>query len=418
MQSDTEVYLTSQFLRRCLKPYWDAKNEKATLFIFDGMRYDIWEELVYPLLVDRVEKLADLPASSLLPSETQLTRKAISAGTFPDEFNSNAAEDALLKEGLSRELGLTVDIEVVPPEGAGTGETVRYRAGNLDVYIFELCDKELHGISWKTLPDGRVVPARPLSFIYQQHLKNIIDTEFMSIVRRLEPGTKLFITADQALGGWVASRSGSMRATNDASDCSYQNLLRTHSLSCRNPPRQGEMVAFTPEQLRCQVALGVLTRSGRLSPRSSAVSCFRRLGHSSAASPFNSMPTPTVGSQSRVDDPMVVLAVKPKDEGILAMEQIAGPDEMLEGDTVEFSVRLSRTAGATLFDELRVDLEASLGSERMAPMDSGEETSEPKALPKQVVYVTSQGAKATFRVVPDLIDASIEERRAGVMDRS
>jgi hypothetical protein len=30
-----------------------------------------------------------------------------------------------------------------------TGETVRYRAGNIDFFIFELCDKELHKIPVK-----------------------------------------------------------------------------------------------------------------------------------------------------------------------------------------------------------------------------------------------------------------------------
>jgi len=107
-----------------------------------------------------------------------------------------------LKEayGLTREFNYSGDAEVITPDTAATGETVRFRAGNFEVYIFELCDKELHKIQMKTLPDGREVPTRPLAFIYQQHLKNIIDTEVMAIVRNLAPGTKVLVTADHGFG--------------------------------------------------------------------------------------------------------------------------------------------------------------------------------------------------------------------------
>lgn len=61
--------LTSQFIARCLKPNWDPQTEKAVLFIFDGMRYDIWDELLKPMLIDRMEVLAELRGISILPSE-------------------------------------------------------------------------------------------------------------------------------------------------------------------------------------------------------------------------------------------------------------------------------------------------------------------------------------------------------------
>ena len=43
-------------------------------------------------------------------------------------------------------------------------------------------------------------PSRPLAYIYQQQLKNIIDTEVMAIVRKLAPGTKVFVVADHGFG--------------------------------------------------------------------------------------------------------------------------------------------------------------------------------------------------------------------------
>ncbi len=74
-QPSSEIRLTSHFLRRCLKPNWDPQTEKAVVFVFDGMRYDIWDELVRPIFEDRMEVIKEYPASSLLPSETILAEK-------------------------------------------------------------------------------------------------------------------------------------------------------------------------------------------------------------------------------------------------------------------------------------------------------------------------------------------------------
>jgi hypothetical protein len=171
-----EVKLTCQFLRRLVKPHWDMEKERAVIFVFDGMRYDIWDEIARPVFEGKMEMLADECGSSLLPTETHISRKSIFSGVFPELFDSRQGEDKLLKEALKRDFGYVGEVEVVSPESSGTGETVRYRAGKLDVYIFELCDKELHGNHLKELPDGRKVPMRPLSFIYQQQIKNILDS--------------------------------------------------------------------------------------------------------------------------------------------------------------------------------------------------------------------------------------------------
>ncbi len=80
VKKDTEVFLTSQFLRRCVKPNWDPQVEKAVLFIFDGMRWDIWDDLLRPMVEDRQQLVKDYMALSLLPSETHLSRKPSAPG--------------------------------------------------------------------------------------------------------------------------------------------------------------------------------------------------------------------------------------------------------------------------------------------------------------------------------------------------
>ena len=53
---------------------------------FDGMRYDIWDEMLRPMLEDRMDIIEDYPASSLLPSETHISRWALAAGANPSTY--------------------------------------------------------------------------------------------------------------------------------------------------------------------------------------------------------------------------------------------------------------------------------------------------------------------------------------------
>lgn len=416
-----EVRLTSQFIRRCLKPHWDPQSEKAVVFIFDGMRYDIWDEMLRPMLVDRMEVVADLVASSLLPSETEVSRWAIAAGCEPASFWPRKAENVHFKEALQREFNYQGSVEVVTPEGTGTGETVHYRAGNLDVYIFEFCDKELHKIQSKTLPDGRVVPGRPLSFIYQQHLKSIIDNEVMAIVRNLPTGTKMFIIADHGFGRVHRERIG-LESTwlNEPEDCSYLNAWLRQSLSdAKAPGKVRQNVWELPME-----ALGMPKseesrdrRTKQVWQKQYASVIFPKTGFalSRPGAHFNPDAYTHGGiSMQELMIPMVVLRVKARDEGLLLMDQIVGPNELVEGEEVEFRVRLNRAPGTSLpLDELRVDLDAAVTATRPATGDN--DTTPP--LPRQVVYVSALGCDAVFRYRLEPMNASNEERRAGTLER-
>ena len=421
--------LTSQFIRRCLKPYWDPQKEKAALLIFDGMRYDIWDELLKPMLLDRMELVADLPGSSILPSETQLTRKAISAGTFPDQFDKSVSEDKLLKQSLAREFGYNGAIQVVSPEGSGTGETVRYRAGNLDVYIFELCDKELHHIKNKTLPDGREVPSRPLAFVYEQTIKNIIDTEVMGIIRSLQPGTKVFITADHGFGpvGREALWFENIQL-NDAYDCSYLNCWLRVPMSSAGLPRKvsDNVISFTPDQLRLPKTETVkVQKTGQTWTKEFKAVVFPKVGYSFSRQGSHYNPDAYSHGGISIQElvvPMVVLKVRQKEEGLLLLDAIDGPKEIVEGQEALFHVHLRRNVSQNLFeDEVRVDLEAEVLPARPATPTSPDaplvETAAAVPLPGQVCYVAmaSKDIAITFTPQPD--QATAEERRAGSMER-
>jgi len=414
VKQDTEVRLTSQFLRRCLKPNWDPLKEKAVVFIFDGLRYDIWDEFIRPIFDDRLQLIKEYPASSLLPSETHITRKAISAGTFPDEFDTRQSENSLLKSALAKEFGYGGEVEVVSPETAGTGETVRYRAGNLAVFIFELCDKELHKIQNKTLPDGREVPARPLSFIYQQHLKNIIDNEVLAIVRNLVPGTKIFLTADHGFCRVPRERLRIDSAwVNEPMDCSYLNAWLMKGLDELHAPGKvkdnvWEMPVSILRMPDSETVKDPKTKATWQKKYASVI--FPKTGFALARPNAHFNPDAYSHGGISVQElmiPMAVFKVREKDEGLLILEEIVGPGEVIEGQEAEFHLRLSRSPGAGLFEELRVDVEGSYAREP-----------EHESLRNQVLYVSYQGAEVIYRLKPDPQDATAEERRQGGMERT
>jgi len=405
--------LTSQFLKKCMKPHWDPSKEKAVLLVFDGMRYDIWDEFLRPLFEDRMKIVKDFPACSLLPSETHITRKAIFAGAFPDSFDSRAGEDALLKQGLIREFGYTGTVEVSYPETAGTGETVRYRADNLDVFIFELCDKELHKIPIKTLPDGRYIPSRPLSFVYEQHLKNIIDTEVMAIIRGLVPGTKVFVTADHGFGP-VARNPLPFEANNlnEPGDCNYLNCRLRVPITDPDIPgkTRKSIISFNPEQIRMPKKETV-SKDGHTWLKEYDAIVFPKTGFS-----FKRPGTPykpdafTHGGISiqELMIPMVVLQVKEREEGLLILEEIIGPQEAIEGEEIEFHLPMRKSheyVGKE--EEVRVDLDGTWSRE------PGE-----RSLPRQVIYVAEHEVEAVIRFRVDSDDATPEERKNGFMGRN
>lgn len=408
---DSEVLLTSQFLRRCLKPNWDPEA-KAVVFIFDGMRYDIWDELFRPMLTDRMELITEYYGLSLLPSETHITRKAISAGAYPDEFDTWRAEDKLLKEGLAREFRYSGDVEVLNPKGSGVGETVRYRAENLDVYIFELCDKELHGVKTKKLPDGRVVSQRPLTLIYQQRLKDVLEHEVMAIVRNLGQDTTVFITADHGFARvgrqpiWFDEAD-----LNDEYDCNYLNCrLKVSPIFSRIPERvKDNIISFTPAQLRMPKNEDVLDRkTGIKTKKTYETIAFPRAGYFFSRKGGHYPDAFTHGGISiqEMIVPMVVFRVKSPDTGILKVGEIIGPLEAVEGEEIEFSLVLNRTdKGRADSQDLKVDIEASYN------YDHGR-----IPLPQKVKYLSSlAGDEIKYRLTPELETVPTEDRLKGVI---
>jgi hypothetical protein len=314
---------------------------------------------------------------------------------------------------LKREFGYTKTVDAVSPEGSGLGETVRYRADNLEYVIFEFCDKELHDMEIKKLPDGREVPTRSLSFIYQQQLKNLIDTEVMTIVRSLAPGTKVFITADHGFGPIGRQMLFFDESDlNEPRDCSYLNcLLKVPFTSARLPAKvRNNVIAFTPEQLGMPTSETVTNRrTGSVTNKTYKTVVFPRVGYSFSRPKAHYNPDAYSHggiSMQELMIPMVVLQVKAKVKGLLVPEAISGPDSVVEGEEIEFRMPIVRN-GKSGADEVRVEVEATYGRD-----------AEHVSLARQVVYVPASGTETVHHFRPDLSKATVEEQKVGLMERT
>ena len=184
-QADSPPIFTHQFVPRVLKTHWDSQSgQKAVILIFDGLRVDAWEELVRPVLEEKYDVLDQLPGSAILPSETHLSRKAISAGCLPVSFCSTT-ENALLENALKTDLGLTVKFKVQKQDDTvECGISARYTSGPIDMVIFNFTDKNLHNNKDE------------LAFIYDTVVLQILREDVRSVLRELPDDATVFIISD------------------------------------------------------------------------------------------------------------------------------------------------------------------------------------------------------------------------------
>ncbi len=184
-KDDSPAIFTHQFVPRVLKSHWDSQSgQKAVILIFDGLRVDAWDELVKPVLEEKYDFLDQLPGSAILPSETHLSRKAISAACLPINFCSTT-ENALLENALKTHMGLTVKFKVEKQDDTvECGISARYTSGPIDMVIFNFTDKKLHNNKDE------------LAFIYDTVVLQTLREDVRSILRELPVDATVFVISD------------------------------------------------------------------------------------------------------------------------------------------------------------------------------------------------------------------------------
>lgn len=186
-RSDIPVIFTHQFLARMLKPHWDpTKGPKAVILVFDGMRTDAWDEFLRPVLEERYELIQSLAGSAILPTETDLSRKAISAGALPVDFPPGSLrENELLKAWLKANLEFTPNFQIIrDSETESFGMVVRYSSPRLEYIVFNFTDENLHHNPLE------------LALIYRNVVNELIQQEVRRVLRDLPEEAMIFVTSD------------------------------------------------------------------------------------------------------------------------------------------------------------------------------------------------------------------------------
>ncbi len=186
-RSDIPVIFTHQFLQRLLKPYWDyKKGPKAIILVVDGLRTDAWDEFLRPVLEGRYELIHSQAGSAILPTETELSRKAISAGKLPADFPPGSRrESELLKAWLKENLGYSPDFQIVRDiDTEASGMVVRYVSPRLEYIVFSFTDENLHHNQ------------NELALIYRSVVREIVQQDVRSVLRDLPDDAMIFITSD------------------------------------------------------------------------------------------------------------------------------------------------------------------------------------------------------------------------------
>jgi len=186
-RTDVPVIFTHQFLPRVLKTSWNPQGDaKAVILVFDGLRTDAWDEFLRPVLEERYELIHNHAGSAILPTETNLSRKAISAGKLPADFPPGShRESELLKAWLKENLDFTPNFQIVrDSDTEASGMVVRYDSPQLEYIVFSFTDENLHHNQ------------NELALIYRSVVSQIVQQDVRSVLRDLPDDAMIFVTSD------------------------------------------------------------------------------------------------------------------------------------------------------------------------------------------------------------------------------
>lgn len=320
-QQDAPMIFTHQFLPRLLKNHWDPKSgQKAIIIVFDGMRTDAWDELLRPIFLERFDLVFEFPGSAIIPTETQLSRKAISAGVLPEAFTTGN-ELKLLQHWLRQNMGLQPKFEVLKDEGQiKSGISVYFQSDKLDYIVFNFTDKNLH-------------EADDLARFYNTTVRDLIREDVRSVIHNLPENALVFITSDHGFSP-VPETPINIPETviHDGNDVKYRNARTTGRLQA---PDAEKTVAFDVRQL------GIPTTSEAVRNQPIKYVLFPRPGYSFRRPKWGHKPDPyTHGGISLAECfvPMVVMGPRQKVKPLLIIQSLRQVGAISEGEELSLEI--------------------------------------------------------------------------------
>jgi hypothetical protein len=323
---DIPVIFTHQFLPRLFKPYWDPqKGQKAVILVFDGLRTDAWDEFVRPVLEERYALIHSRPGSAILPTETELSRKAISAGKLPADFPPGSKrESELLKAWLKENLGWAPNFEIVrDSDTEASGMVVRYVSPQLEYIVFSFTDENLHHNQ------------NELALIYRSVVREIVQQDVRSVLRDLPDDALIFVTSDH---GFTPMPQQIVpvptSAVLDDHDVKYRNARTLQKLP---PPEAEKSVDFDVR------VMGIPRRSPTARDTDFNYVLFPRAGHifKRAKGPHDPDRYSHGGlSLAECMVPMAVLGPRQAAQRLLNIESVRQVGSASEGEALELEITL------------------------------------------------------------------------------
>ena len=340
-QPDAPVVFTHQFLSRMVGAHWDPKSgRKAVVMVFDGLRTDAWDEILRPVFEERFRVIESRPGSALIPTETYLSRKALSAGCLPEAFTATRELD-LLKSWLKDYMGQSPHFEAVcDDDTVDSGMTVRYVSDPFEYIVFNFTDRNLHNNDAE------------LALIYNTTVATIIREDVRSVLRELPDDALVFVTSDH---GFAPVPAPVIRVPDrivaDRHDVKYRYVLATDQME---GVHSKDVIEFDAR------VLGIPTHSETNKDVPIHYALFPRPGHTLRRPSGPHRPDRyTHGGLSLAEClvPMVVLGPQEKGVPLLRIESVQQVGSVSEGEELEIEIAVA--AAQTAVPDLSVSLSFS-----------------------------------------------------------
>ncbi|HUY33364.1 MAG TPA: PglZ domain-containing protein, partial [Pirellulales bacterium] len=232
------------------------KYARVWVLVMDGMRFDTWQAVVRPLLLEHFEVVdgQDRPFFSLLPSKTDVARRGLLAGALGKDwknfFQKPTKEERVL---AARALGLTnQDLAtrmafVTDAETTEARERLGYDADegrDANVLIYPISDDLGHYHNDTLASLNEKIKQQLLT---QQGRRGIVD----DLRRRVRPGDLVLLTSDHGFQELFAheqvrvSRLEALSSGASEDDVAYRYLW----FEPKKPPTSGTHLSFPWEEI-------------------------------------------------------------------------------------------------------------------------------------------------------------------------
>jgi hypothetical protein len=146
----SEVLSTNHFYSRFIGPRRRAENgavQKAAILLIDSMRFDLWRQLVRPMLETEYD-IEESFGFACLPSETQISRKAFFAGKSPSELPTSGSEVEFARHCVDAFHEGTTEFV---PTSVRPGMAFACESKDKQTYLatFDFADNLAHAVDWQ-----------------------------------------------------------------------------------------------------------------------------------------------------------------------------------------------------------------------------------------------------------------------------